>query len=206
MTTNTEFNSNETYSRRDAISFFAKALGVATMLPAYKTIDSVFSGNEAYAQDDNESLKEIALETLVKGNDLWINKNYDQAIPILKEAKLLYEQLPIKERSGNYGATLTGLAGSIVHSNIRKEKINRVELIEAKGLLLDAIEDYKLCEVYLPESKQECIKFSTGAYNLLGITEKYLGNTQNAKEAYLKSLEADPNNSDAKFNLKNLYN
>jgi hypothetical protein len=54
MTTNTEFNlnSNDTYSRRDAISFLAKALGVVSVLPAYKGIEKVLGADAlAFAQD-----------------------------------------------------------------------------------------------------------------------------------------------------------
>lgn len=56
----------------------------------------------------------------------------------------------------------------------------------------------------IEEDKQLAIGFLSGMHNLTGLALKYLGNKAGAKNFYLKAIEIDPTNNDAKLNLKYL--
>jgi hypothetical protein len=89
MTTNTEFNlnSNDTYSRRDAISFLAKALGVASMLPAYKGIEKVLGAETLAFAQDKVVIGGLEREIVVPSDEKLLEWMKDPVVDTLKSLK-----------------------------------------------------------------------------------------------------------------------
>jgi hypothetical protein len=166
----------------------------------------VAAGSVLYAKtaDAGSQVYEEALSVAKKGNELWISSNYVDAIPALKKAVVLWEKVPQKERYGNYGATLTGLAGSIVHHTIRTDK-DEYKLREGLNIAEKAVQDFEYCKKIDKESASTCHRLSSGAFNIMGLANKYLGRKDVAKKCYEKAINRNPSNEDAKYNLSKLH-
>jgi hypothetical protein len=92
MTTNifqTEFNlnSNDTYSRRDAISFLAKALGVVSVLPAYKGIERIIGAETLAFAQDKVIIGGLERQIVVPSDEKLLEWMKDPVVDTLKSLK-----------------------------------------------------------------------------------------------------------------------
>jgi tetratricopeptide (TPR) repeat protein len=157
----------------------------------------------AFSQDVNETYAK-ALELGKKGNQVWLENQYSQAIPILEESLQYWEQLPRERTVGNYPSVLTGLAGSIFHL-ARTTTKDQAQYRKAENIARKAIEEFEYCKDEFPKYRDACNRLSSGAFNVLGMSLKRQRKYTEAQEMYKESIKRDPTNNDARFNLKHLY-
>ena len=177
---------------------------------ALEKITGALAPNKAYAGG-----YERALEFASKGNELQLQEKYEQALPILEKSLEEWKEVPPHEmkggRAGNYAATLSALASCYVHttidaySNENDLYPNSLERFrKAKNLAEEAIETYELCQdTASGETKSNCYKYASGAFNVLGLANKYLGKLDKAEKYYNEAIKRR-DNPDAEYNLKRL--
>lgn len=173
-----------------------------------------FVGGSAHAEE-NDDLYKQAMFIAKKGNEFFVQHKYGEAIPALEQAKELWEQLPQEKRGINYATTLAGLGGSYIHFVVETyfnkgyklpDALNKLE--RGRNLALRAIDEYNNYASVnsADETKSKrAITFSSGAYNVLGVATKYLGDPEKAKVYYNEAIRRR-SNQDAENNLKGVYN
>lgn len=188
---------------------FIKATAMITIISTWSPAFNISNANAATYEDDK--LFQEAMNLAKEGNAYWKKRNYEKAIPILTKAISLFEKLPKNRRMGNYGSLLTALAGSILHNTLTEHfKFGRTlpnsldKISNSRDLALQAIDDYEYFASFGDDYKKRIYPMSSGAFNLLGLSSKYLGDLKNARMHFEKSIERNPDNDDAKFNLKHI--
>lgn len=152
---------------------------------------------------DYESLRLEISEITKEGVNLWSGKQYEDAVPVLEQAKLMWEKLPIIERYGNYGITLVALASSILNIAIKNDS-NLFDLIYALNLSELSVEDFDYCRRFDENNANTCYQHSSTALNVMGVTYRHIGNFDKAKESFQEAIKRNPQNYVAVRNLNNL--
>lgn len=205
--------SRRAFIAKTAMAGAGGAVAYQTGLPGRlaKGLCDLLTPKNAWAGDKEDEIFKEALKNAKRGDRYWHKKRYKKAMPHLEKAVELFEELPEKKRTGNYGAVLSELAGCITHSTLDsyykdgKKLPDSIERLKrSKELLEKAIDDLNYYASFGKKYKKEANKILDGTYNVLGITLKYLGDLKNARKSYENAITLNPNNDDAKFNLKHL--
>lgn len=200
------------------------ALGIATVGISLYVLNPTFNDKGIQMKNTAYADEQVAFDTLKKGHELWMKRQYTEVIPILEAALAEYRitltefqknnpntPLPSVNFESNFATALSELSGSYLHSTVLAkvnnapypDSIKRLE--RAKELSDEAIERYHEAFSKYPEKKAKLRGYS-GTFNIRGMIFKYLGNIEEARKNYEKAIELNPNNNDAKDNLRDIYN
>lgn len=165
------------------------------------------------SEQETDRQYKIALDELTIGDKFWKKEMYQKALPHLEKAVKFYESLPESKKDGNTGTAYIELGSVLAKRTIKayfKEGYKYPNAISrfkrAEDLIFKGIEQYnkeaKKTPKYADWYHGEGVD---GAYNVLGMINKYLGNITKAKEYYKKAIKCDPKDSSyAKDNLKHI--
>jgi tetratricopeptide (TPR) repeat protein len=195
---NSQEQVNETNYKPDSVIEYAK---------------NVVGPSNAYA--GNLGSIEEATALLIEGDQLRKNDNCEKAIKKLSKSVNMYqsheEELTLDE-FGNYGAALVSLADCYVHDTLEANFVendalpNSLErLKKGRKYAEESLEKFELYSQQGKEKANEGKIFESWAYNLLGMSTKYLDGPASAKKFYKQAMDLNPNNEDAAYNLEHVW-